>query len=389
MHALLAAVALAMVGGSAEAAGTARNDASAYGGYLRQLSSEVSGLSHGANGAGSMAPRFIDFGAAADVSGLAAGDQALVHAMSRTYDVFRALGGSSDRRGVVERDDGRVYVGLDGEGGRWFADAALAAAFLLAELVESASDVPESVREAVSDAAATGGCGVACIAETAYRELVKLIAFVPRGTTVSLTLVADGFSADTGVPVVEVSKGFVVHTVAFVDATTLSVKLSIAANAPTGRTTLSVFNAAQAFRPVESFAIRVVDTVEQLDAEQGVAVLPGSGVLEPLSDDHAGDAADATALADATPGRIEGSGDVDTFRIVADQTGTLTIATSGSADVRLTLSDDLGNVLASDDDSGVWYNARLSKAVAVGTYYVSVSHCCGGIGRYAVSATLQ
>ncbi|MDA0366874.1 MAG: PPC domain-containing protein [Proteobacteria bacterium] len=389
MRALVVAVGLAMVGGAAAAAGTARSDTAAYGGYLSQLSSEVSALSNGAGGAGSMAPRFIDFGAATDVSGLAAGDQALVRAMGRTYDVFRALGGTSDRRGVVERDDGRVYVGLDGEGGRWFADVASAAAFLLAELVESAPDVPESVREAVSDAAATGGCGVACIAETAYREFVKLIAFVPRGTTVALTLVAEGLSADAGTPVVEATKGFVVHTVTFVDATTLSVKLSIATNAPTGRATLSVFNAAQAFRPLESFAIRVVDSVEQLDADQSVAVLPGSGVLEPLSDDHAGDAADATALADETPGRIESSGDVDTFRIVADQPGTLTIVTSGSADVQLTLRDDLGNILANNDDSAAWYNARVSSAVAAGTYFVSVSHCCGGIGHYAVSATLQ
>ena len=379
----------AAFGGSANAAGVAQGDFAPYRNYVRQLSNEVAGLASGASGAGAMGPRFIDFNGAPDVAGLAAQDQALVRAMARTGDLFRALGGTSDRRGVVERADGRVYVGLDGEGGRWFADTGAATAFLLGELVDSAHDLPEAVRDAVIQAPATGCGNVACIAETAYRELVKLLAFVPRGTTVSLTLSAEGFSTANGSPVVEVPAGFAVHGVTVVDAGSIVARVSIGPDAPTGRAVLSAFNATQAFRSVENFAIQVVDVVEQLGTTQSVALLPGSGTIDALDDDHAGVAGGATTLDGTATGRIEESGDIDTFRIDADLAGTLVLSTTGSADVNLTLRNALGEVVAQDDDSAGWYNARLSAVVVPGTYFVSVAHCCGGTGSYAVSASLQ
>lgn len=386
--AVIAAIFVAL-GHGANAAGVARGDSAPYGGYVRQLSNEVTGLASGADGAGSMGPRFIDFSDAPDVTGLAAQDQALVRAMARTVDLFRALGGASDRRGIVERADGRVYVGLDGEGGRWFADAGAAAAFFLGELVDGAHDLPGTVRDAVSQAPSAGCSDVACIAEIAYRELIELIAFVPRGTTVSLTLEAEGFSSTGGIPVVEVPIGFTVHRVTFIDATSIVAKVSIGPAAPTGRAVLSVFNAAQTFRSVEDFAVQVVDVVEQLGATKSVALLPGSGTLDALDDDHAGEAASAATLDGAATGRIETSGDIDTFRVDADLPGTLVLSTTGSTDVKLTLRNALGDVVAEDDDSANWYNARLSAAVAAGTYFVSVAHCCGGTGSYAVSASLQ
>lgn len=392
-HALVAATALGILMAtpavSADAAGVARYDSAVYSNYVQQLAGEVDSLSRGAAGDGSLAPQFLEFGQASGTAGLAAADQALVRAMARTYDLFRALGGSTDRRGVVERDGGRVYVGLDGEGGRWFADSAAAAAFLLSELVENSAEIPDSVRDAVAEANASPGCGVSCVAEVAYRELIKLVAFVPRGTTVTLTLAAEGYSGDAGGPVVEAPGGLTVRAVTFVDANTIRAEITIPGSVATGRVVLSAFNAGQAFRPVENFAIEIVDVVEQLDTEQNVAVLAGTGTIEPLADDHAADAANATGLSGSATGRIESSGDVDTFRIQVDAPATLAISTSGSADVRLTLRDGEGNILAADDDSGTWYNASLSRVVAVGAYYVDVAHCCGGTGTYTVSAAQQ
>ena len=387
---LLAATALTLlVATHANAAGIARSDSSVYGNYVSQLAGEVDALSRSAAGTGTLAPQLIEFGNSAPMHRLAPADQALVRVMERTYDLFRALGGATDRRGVVERDGGRVYVGLDGEGGRWFADSAAAAAFLLTELVENSAEIPDSVRDAVSGADTTPGCGVSCVAEIAYRELIKLVAYVPRGTTVSLTLTAEGYSDAAGGPVVEAPKGFSVRSVTFVDAETIVAEIAIPGNIPTGRTVLSAFNAGKSFRPIENFAIAVVDVVEQLDTEQVVAVLPGTGKLAAITDDHAVGSTDATALETSLTGRIETVGDVDTFRIQVDQPATLAVTTTGSADVRMTLRDAEGNILAANDDSGVWYNAHVSKVVPIGAYFVDVSHCCGGIGTYVVSAAQQ
>ncbi len=369
-------------------AGSAATDSSAYGDYIQQLSREVTSFASSANGDGALAPLTVRFGATPDTSGLAAADQALVRAMGRTYDLFRALGGSTDRGAVVERADGRVYVGLDGEGGRWFADAAAAAAFLLSELVESSGDLPEPVREAV-DSVSGDGCGVSCVAEAAFKELIATIAYVPRGTTVSLTLSADGFSDGNGTPVVEVPNGFVVNDVTYVDGSTVVAKLSVMSDAPTGRAIVSAFNAGSAFRAVDNFAIQVVDTVEQLDDDVSAPLLPGTGKIEALTDDHAGDVAEATTLAGNASGRIETTGDTDTFKIIVEQPGTLTISSSGGTDVRLTLTDGQGAVLGSDDDSAGWYNATLSRAVVVGTYFVRVTHCCDGTGSYSLAASLN
>jgi|GEM_PF-2184912 len=390
--ALIAATALTMlvaVGPRGEAAGVAQHDSPVYSNYVQQLASEVEALTQSAAGEVTLAPQFLDFGEGAATAGLAPSDQALVRAMARTYDVFRALGGSTDRGGVVERDGGRIYVGLDGEGGRWFTDSAAAAAFLFSELVEDSPDIPDAVRDAVAEAGTKPGCGVSCVTEVAYRELVKLVAFVPRGTTVTLTLTADGYSAQAGGPVVEAPSGLTVRTVAYVDEKTIQAEIAIPGTVPTGRVVLSAFNAGDAFRPVENFAIDIVDVVEQRDAAQSVAVLAGTGTIEPLADDHAGSLADATNLSGSTFGRIESAGDTDTFRIQVDQPTTLAVSTSGSADVRLTLRDGEGKALATDDDSGTWYNASISQVVPTGAYFVEVSHCCGGTGSYAVSATQQ
>ena len=387
---LLAATALTLlVATHANAAGIARSDSPVYRNYVSQLAGEVDALSRSAAGTGTLAPQLIEFGNSAPMPRLAPADQALVRAMARTYNLFRALGGATDRRGVVERDGGRVYVGLDGEGGRWFADSAAAAAFLLTELVENSAEIPDSVRDAVSGADTTPGCGVSCVAEIAYRELIKLVAYVPRGTTVSLTLTAEGYNDAAGGPVVEAPKGFSVRSVTFVDAKTIVAEIAIPGDIPTGRTVLSVFNAGKAFRPIENFAIEVVDVVEQFDTEQVVAVLPGTRKFAAITDDHAVGSTDATALETSLTGRIETIGDVDTFRIQVDQPATLAVTTTGSADVRMTLRDAEGNILAADDDSGVWYNAHVSKVVPIGAYFVDVSHCCGGTGTYEVSAAQQ
>jgi len=60
---------------------------------------------------------------------------------------------------------------------------------------------------------------------------------------------------------------------------------------------------------------------------------------------------------------------------------------STSFDAFLTLRDDLGNVITSDDDSGVGTNARIERALTAGTYVISASSW-GPDGRGAYQLTV-
>src|SRR5205085_2635894 len=77
-------------------------------------------------------------------------------------------------------------------------------------------------------------------------------------------------------------------------------------------------------------------------------------------------------------GLIESTGDVDLFRFVAPVTGLLSVrmaaAPGSDLDSVLTLLDDQGNFLRSDDDGGggpAGHDSRVFLAVSAGsTYYV-------------------
>ncbi|MBM3505585.1 MAG: hypothetical protein FJX65_17175 [Alphaproteobacteria bacterium] len=314
---------------------------------------------------------------------LDAGDQALLDAAKRTYDVFRALGGQSEfGTALVQRRGERVYVGLDGDGGRWFTSSAAATAYLLQRLL-ARSDLPAPAAEAV-----TSCQNLSCAVQAAKREVFKIEAVVPRGTTVALEVRAPGLA--TTPPVVSTPAGFVVLA-ATASKERAEVKLSIPADAPLGISGLHVFNEGRPFRPVASVDLRVVGSVEELEAlATGRPVADNSQVVrgtaaETLADDVGNTAATAATLVERADGRIEVPGDVDVYRIVLSAPGVLTASSSGPTDLAATLTGEDGATLASDDDSGAWYNFSLSKLLPAGTYFLNVRHCCNGTGRYTVS----
>ena len=107
------------------------------------------------------------------------------------------------------------------------------------------------------------------------------------------------------------------------------------------------------------------------------------------SEDDYGD--DATAAADIVvsfTGRLEPPGDRDVFRLVVPQNAVVDVASAGAADLMAELRDAVDKVIASDDDSGDRYNFRLSHHLAAGTYFITISHCCGGTGDYRLITTL-
>ncbi len=348
---------------------------------------------------------YIDFNGSLDdvpnFDSLASADQALLRAAKRTYDLYLAMGGAAiDRFGVLERRDNRFYIGLDGEGGRWLASAGEALAFLLEEIVA------DSIFSIGFDEAALRCPHLfTCLLLATYTGAVETIAYVPRGTTVTLSMTGDGFRAGWGAPLVMADASLTVLDVEFVSDENIVARVSVAETAALGVSVIYVFNEGSAFATVERYGVQIVANAAELaefisqpdatdaetaDAEaapSGPATLAGTGEVEALADDHGADLATATTLDGSAVGRLEAAGDVDMFKITVEQAGTLVISSAGPTDVFGRLETVEGVVVAADDDGGGWYNFSLEGAVAPGTYLLSVTHCCAGTGAYGLTSS--
>ena len=72
------------------------------------------------------------------------------------------------------------------------------------------------------------------------------------------------------------------------------------------------------------------------------------------------------------PGTIEVGGDIDMFRLVVQQSGRLSLRSTGSTDTKGTLYDGSRREIASDDDSGSSFNFAFDTELSPGTYYLKV-----------------
>ena len=356
-----------------------------YQAYVDQLGSLI--MSHtaaAANTPGSGTTRYFDFNRSmADIPGFATmpdAERALIEGAKRTYDLFKALGGLSiDSFGVAEIRDGRYYLTLDGEGGRWVDSPGEALTFLVQQLVQH-----QLVLVRPGNQGTPCPFDFRCLLRATYEGDVDTIAYVPRGTTVTLTLTGNGFENIGGPPVIVGADEIFVH---------------------------SVFNEDSGFRSLERYGLHVVASADELEAlistplgldadaapvadavpttSDQVLVIAGSGEVDAIVDDFGTDAGTAGELASWVSGRLEQAGDADLFKIVVDTSGRLTLASEGPTDVAVVLEDADGTVIAADDDSGPRYNFAIDTPVTAGTYYLRVTHCCGGRGAYRISKSFQ
>lgn len=370
-----------------------------YQSLIGQLSSQILsevGRLEGSGGSGSVV--YFDLNQApsraSGFDSLAPADQSLIQAAKRTYDLYRALGGSPvNQLGMVERRDDRYYIGLDGAGGRWLATPAEALSHLAQQLANPTLHLPSKVASSVS-------CPFhfECLLLASYRGDVPTVAYVPRATTVIFELTAEGLARDGRPPVVLTPPEFTVLEVTVRASDRVEALVSVGGIAALGVNLFHAFTEGRAFRPVASYGVHVTASAEELRSlahgESGGGsgatpppALAGSGNVTPLPDDHGNDSASATLLGAGVAARLEVSGDVDVFRIVVAQPGKLVVASSGATDVAAVLESADGIAVAADDDGGTWYNFRIEHSVAPGTYFLRVRHCCKGSGRYGVTAT--
>jgi hypothetical protein len=106
------------------------------------------------------------------------------------------------------------------------------------------------------------------------------------------------------------------------------------------------------------------------------------------ADDHGNTAATATTVAWNAPmrGVLETPADQDWFRLEVSGTGTLNLSSSGTNDVRGTLIQASGTVLAQDDDGAGTPNFLILTNVVAGTYFLKVTGTGATQGAYTVLA---
>lgn len=140
--------------------------------------------------------------------------------------------------------------------------------------------------------------------------------------------------------------------------------LEASGDAAPGEAVTRIYAPDDPFRPVE--------TVE-------ILVLPGAAAPEAST-------GGALALGHEIEGLVAEGGSAElTIDIDAEQS--VRFASSGATDVAATLVSESGAVVAADDDSGEGYGFAFSATLTPGRYTLKLQHCCGGGGRFAVTAT--
>ena len=292
----------------------------------------------------------------------------------RIYDIYQQLGGNAVNLAQQYRRVGnQYYVGLDGAGGRWFTDLAAAQGYMFKLLVGASAEIPAAIKSALVGFSSDDLTSVVDQARDAMLEGRGILA---HGTTTAITLDGEGYSNAGGTPFLMGPEGVTFENVAFVDDTRITATVKTSAATATGLTKIFVYNLGDTMLPADS---------------SDVLIVSGSGALVAEADDH-GDttlAATAIAAASTTSGRISSTSDSDVFQVVLGGGGTLQVSSSGPTDVDVSLENAGGTSIGSDSDGGLWYNFNLNQALAAGTYFVRVIHCCGGLGEYSLTASFE
>lgn len=372
-------LALAALGATTAPAGAAEPSLTVNGAASGGLSANLQSMLGAARGAAAGATAgtgptiYIDPSIAVEATqgfgGLSAADQSFAKAIAGGYDLYKAVGGSgTDRQSVIQRKDGMYYVGLDGEGGRWFASADQALSFLFNSLVAKDEKISPKAKSAALTCAQDILCAVLAIATDRYAT----IATVARGSTVGVTITGSGFSNTGGTPVVAASDGILTQSVTYVSSEKLTAVMQVLPSARLGDNMVAVFNPGRGYQNSGAYKLVVID---------------GNGTA-PASDNASRATAAALALPATVSGKIVDGSAEQFFKIDVTKSGTLTLSSTGGSDVKGTLEDSTGQSLATSEDDGAWYNFKLSRAVQPGTYYLRVGHCCGGIGTYQINASI-
>ena len=140
-------------------------------------------------------------------------------------------------------------------------------------------------------------------------------------------------------------------------------------------------------------AIRTLIDGQKRQSWYTAAAAPATGGTTPQTTTAGGNTtrANALALRLGQDQSVSFSGDESRWYSfdITQNNSALVVQTRGSVDTLLDLYDGNGNRLASDDDSGDSYNARISRTLNPGKYYVEVKNYDKKAGQSTLNAAVQ
>ena len=146
-----------------------------------------------------------------------------------------------------------------------------------------------------------------------------------------------------------------------------TIRLTANSDARVGEAVLRVYADGDNFRPAEEIPLAILPGADRpLPARQIGALSPGGGFAGDLP----------------LGGAVE-------LEMTLKEAQTLTLAAVSDADLIVEVLTKSGQPVAKDDDSGTGYGFSLNAALPPGGYVVKITHCCGGGGAFAVSATSE
>lgn len=145
-----------------------------------------------------------------------------------------------------------------------------------------------------------------------------------------------------------------------------TIRLTANSDAQVGDAVLRVYSGDN-FRPAEEIPLSILPGADRpLPARQVGALSPDGGFAGDLP----------------LGGEIE-------LEMTLKEARTLTLAAISDADLTVEVLTKAGQPVARDDDSGSGYGFSLNASLPPGGYVVKITHCCGGGGAFAVSATSE
>ena len=146
-----------------------------------------------------------------------------------------------------------------------------------------------------------------------------------------------------------------------------SIRITANSDADVGAAVLRIYSPGDNFRPSDEIPLTVLPGGDRpLPARQVGALTPGGGFA----------------------GELPLGGAVE-LEMTLKQARTMTLAAVSNADLTVEVLTKAGAPVARDDDSGAGYGFSLNALLPPGGYVVKITHCCGGGGAFAVSATSE
>ncbi len=140
------------------------------------------------------------------------------------------------------------------------------------------------------------------------------------------------------------------------------IRIEARADATPGEATVRVYDPNDRFTPLETIDL---------------SILPGAAPAE--------QGAETTIFAGDRHEGILPVGRSQRVALTLQNGERVTFTSSDDTDLRATLESEDGRIIAADDDSGPGYGFTLKADLAPGRYFLILSHCCGGGGRFAVT----